>query len=327
MQGAEERAAELVEQLLPSRAVKRRMLVIVNPYATTVSNRLKNLVVYALQARYEVAAVETERQAHATELVREAVEQGFELVTAFGGDGTVNEVANGLVGTRTPLTVLPGGSANVFCRILGIPNDVVDATEHLLEMADRFEPRAVDVGRVDGRHFVFAAGIGLDASVVERVDANPRLKARFRQWFYTYSALAAFTRRYLVSPPRVRLEADGRTVDAVTVIAQNAHPFTYFGERPIRVGEGARLDAGALSVTALKKATALQLPTLVPRLFSRREGAVQRHRQVEGFTGVRAARVSSVDGRPFPLQVDGDYLGLFEAVELGVVPGGLTVVT
>ena len=326
MQGAEERAEELVEQILPSRATKRRMLVIVNPYATTVSNRLKNLVVYALQARYEVAAVETERQAHATELVREAAAQGFELVTAFGGDGTVNEVANGLVGTGTPLTVLPGGSANVFCRILGIPNDVVDATEHLLAIADRFEPRAVDVGRVDGRHFVFAAGIGLDASVVERVDAKPRLKARFRQWFYTYSALAAFTRRYLVSPPRVRLEADGRTVDAVTVIAQNADPFTYFGARPIRVGEGARLDAGALSVTALKKATALELPTLVPRLFSAREGAVQRHRQVEGFPAVRAARVSSVDGRPFPLQVDGDYLGLFGEVELGVVPGGLTVV-
>ncbi len=306
MQGAEERAEELVEQLLPSRATKRRMLVIVNPYATTVSNRLKNLVVYALQARYDVAAVETEGREHATELVREAAEHGFELVTAFGGDGTVNEVANGLVGTGTPLTVLPGGSANVFCRILGIPNDVVDATEHLLGMADRFSPRAVDVGRVDGRHFVFAAGVGLDASVVERVDARPRLKARFRQWFYTYSAFAAFTRRYLVSPPRVRLEVDGRTLEAVTVIAQNADPFTYFGPRPIRVGEGARLDAGTLSLTALKRATALELPTLVPRLFSAREGAVQRHRQVEGFRAAREARVSSVDGRQFPLQVDGD---------------------
>src|SRR3954447_25652696 len=146
----------------------RRMLVIVNPYATTVSDRLKNLLVYALQGRYEVDAVETEARDHATELTREAAAEGYDVVVAFGGDGTVNEAANGLVGSKTPLTCLPGGSTNVFCRTLGIPNDVVDATEHLLRMADDFEPRMVDTGKVNGRHFVFSAGIGLDASVVER---------------------------------------------------------------------------------------------------------------------------------------------------------------
>ena len=108
------------------------MLIIVNPYATTVSDRLKNLVVYALQGRYEVEAVTTEAQNHATEIGREAVSGGYDVVVAFGGDGTVNEVANGLAGTGVPVSVLPGGSTNVFCRTLGIPNDVVDATEHLL---------------------------------------------------------------------------------------------------------------------------------------------------------------------------------------------------
>src|ERR1700712_4928038 len=168
------------------------MLVIVNPYATTVSDRLRDLVVYALQGRYDVDAVDTEARDHATALTREAAGEGYDVVVAFGGDGTVNEAANGLRGTDTPLTVLPGGSTNVYCRTLGIPEDVVDATEHLLRMADDFEPRRVDLGRANGRAFVSSCGVGLDASVVERVDAHPRLKARLSEYYFTYAALATF---------------------------------------------------------------------------------------------------------------------------------------
>src|SRR5213080_4935480 len=120
------RAEELAERVLPDRSPKRRMLVIVNPYATTVSDRLKNLVVYALQGRYEVEAVDTTGRDHATDLTREAALEGYDVVVAFGGDGTVNEAANGLVGSSTPLCCLPGGSANVFGRMLGIPGDLVD---------------------------------------------------------------------------------------------------------------------------------------------------------------------------------------------------------
>src|SRR5215213_7672071 len=195
-----ERAEQLAERVLPDRSPKRRMLIIVNPYATTVSNRLKNLVVYALQGRYSVEAVDTQAKSHATQITREAAQEGYDVVVAFGGDGTVNEAANGLIGSETPLTCLPGGSTNVFCRTLGIPNDVVDATEHLLRMADDFEPRRVDMGVVNGRHFVFGSGIGLDASVVERVDSHPKLKARLREWYFTYSAVTTFMRHYLVNP-------------------------------------------------------------------------------------------------------------------------------
>ena len=159
-----ERAEDLAERLLPDRSPKRRMLVIVNPYATTVSDRLKNLVVYALQSRYSVEAIDTEKRDHATRICREAASEGYDVVVAFGGDGTVNEAANGLAGSDTPLTALPGGSTNVWARTLGIPNDVVDATEHLLRMADDFGPRPVDLGRVNGRHFVFSSGVGLDAA-------------------------------------------------------------------------------------------------------------------------------------------------------------------
>ena len=160
------------------RSAKKQMLIIVNPYATTVSDRLKNLVVYALQGRFEVETVSTEAQNHATEIGREVRDHGYDIVVAFGGDGTLNEVANGLAGTDVPVSVLPGGSTNVVCRTLGIPNDVVDATEHLLALADDWAPRRIDLGTVDGRHFVFACGVGIDATVVKRVDAHPGMKSR-----------------------------------------------------------------------------------------------------------------------------------------------------
>src|SRR3712207_2926482 len=181
--------------MLTDSATAKRMLIIVNPYATTVSDRLKHLVVYALQGRYEVDAIDTERSGHATELCREAADEGYDVVVAFGGDGTINEAANGLAGTETPLSVLPGGATNVYVRMLGIPNDIVDATEHLLRLADDWRPHWVDLGDVNGRVFTFAAGAGLDASVVKRVDAHPALKARYGPMFYTVSAISTFMRR------------------------------------------------------------------------------------------------------------------------------------
>jgi diacylglycerol kinase family enzyme len=322
-----ERAEELAERLLPDRTPKRRMLVIVNPYATTVSDRLRNLVVYALQSRYSVEAIDTEKRDHATQITREAAREGYDVVVAFGGDGTVNEAANGLVGSETPLTALPGGSTNVWARTLGIPNDVVDATEHLLRMADEFRPFRVDLGRAGGRHFVFASGVGLDASVVERVDRHPLRKAKYGSWYYAYAAVDIFTRHYLVKPPHVRVHADGRTQEGVTVIVQNSDPFTYFRKRPIRVASGAGLTSGSLGAAVLKSATPLELPTLVPRLLSGRAKTVLRHRQVESLGELASLRVEAIDEHPFPVQVDGDYIGEFAEIEFSAVPGGLLAVS
>src|SRR5436190_16400936 len=204
------------------------MLIIVNPYAATVSDRLRHLVVYALQGRFEVDAVDTEARGHATEICREAALEGYDVVVAFGGDGTVNEAANGLLGSSTPLCCLPGGSANVFGRMVGIPGELVDATEHVLGLADRWSPRKVDLGVVNGRCFTFASGLGLDANVVERVDANPRLKARLGAYYFTWVAVATFIRRYLLRPPRLTLQARGEVLPGVTAIIQDGSPFTYF---------------------------------------------------------------------------------------------------
>lgn len=314
-----ERLADAVE------APKKRALVIVNPYATTVSDRLKNLVVYALQARYEVDAVDTEARGHATDLCREAAHEGYDVMIAFGGDGTVNEVANGLAGTSTPMSCLPGGNTNVYCRILGIPGEIVDATENLLRAADDWRPRLADLGRVNGRYFTFSSGVGLDASVVERVDAHPRLKRRFGPWYFTYAGLAVFNRRYLFQAPQLETLVDGETVEGVTTVIQNARPYTYFRERPIEVADGASLDGGTLSACALQRANPIDTPSLIWRLVS---GAprVGAHRRVREFRDVTALEIRSTDGRPAPLQVDGDHIDDVVEARYEIAPQALTVV-
>jgi diacylglycerol kinase family enzyme len=311
---------------------KKRMLIIVNPYATTVSDRLKNLVVYALQGRYDVETVDTEAQDHATEIGREARDGGYDVVVAFGGDGTLNEVANGLAGTDVPVAILPGGSTNVVCRTLGIPNDVVDATEHLLSLADDWQPRRIDLGVVDERRFVFACGVGIDATVVRRVDANPKLKASAGPYYYSWAGISGFYRKYLVNPIRVRAKVEGREpVEGVTAIVQNSDPFTYFASHPIRVCEGIAIDDGTLSLAVLKRAAQRDMPTLISRLFSESKPAA-RHRQVVHFDDVTAAVIETATSdrngapRPFPLQVDGDYIGDRTRIELRADPGALTIV-
>jgi diacylglycerol kinase family enzyme len=121
--------------------------------------------------------------------------------------------------------------------------------------------------------------------------------------------------------------AGDRVHEGVTAIVQNSDPFTYFRKRPVRVVEPAGLNMGSLSMAVLKKATALELPTLIPRLLSGRARSVMRHRQVEPLPELAGARVEAIDDRPFPVQVDGDYIGEFSEVEFGVTPGGLLAVS
>jgi len=315
----------------PRTGAKLRMLLIVNPRATTVSGRLKNLVVYALRGRFDVRAVETESRNHATALTREAIEDGCDLVVAFGGDGTANEVANGLAGTEVPLTLLPGGCTNVACRMLGIPTDLVDATEHLLQLADQPVARAIDLGRVNGRYFLFSSGAGLDADAARWVDERPSIKARGGVMSFTYAASVSYLRRYRGRPPRLAVEAQGEKVEALTALVQNSMPFTYFRSKPLHVCEDVALDSGTISLLAMRRAASRDAPGAMWRLF--REGkSLAGHPQARSFTRLAHARITglaSEDGtlRAFPLEVDGDYLGEFTEVTYGVHPRALQVVS
>jgi diacylglycerol kinase family enzyme len=123
------------------------------------------------------------------------------------------------------------------------------------------------------------------------------------------------------------VQAGGRSLEAVTVIVQNSDPFTYFRKRPIRIADGAGLTSGSLGAAVLKSATLLELPTLVPRLLSSRAKTVLRHRQVESLGELPSLRVEAIDDRPFPVQVDGDYIGEFEEIDFSAAPGALLAVS
>ena len=304
---------------------KPRMLLVVNPWATSVSARLKNLVVYALRGRYDIEAVETQSRGHATALGREAVGEGFDLVVAFGGDGTLNEVVNGVAGSETPVSVLPGGCTNVVCRMLGIPTDVVDATEHLLQLSDELRPRRVDLGRVNGRHFVFSSGVGLDAEATDWVDSRPWLKSRSGDLAFTIAAVQSFVRNYRAKPPSMAVEVGGDRVEGVSAMVQNSDPFTYFGSRPLRVCEDIAFDSGSLSVVMMKRATTLDAPGVLRQLFSR-NGRLAYHRRARSFTRVERARIVSLSGRPLPIEVDGDYIGTADEYVYEAAPGALLFV-
>jgi diacylglycerol kinase family enzyme len=323
-EAAQARAEQLAERMPRERSPRRKMLLVANPYASTVSDRLKALVTYALQSRYEVMTIETEARDHAIELSRRAAEDGLDLVAALGGDGTINEVAHGLAGTQTALAVLPGGSTNVFCRSVGIPNDVVDATEHLLGLADRFVPRRIDLGRVNGRHFVSSSGIGLDAEVVRHVDSRPGRKLRYRGWYFAWAAVRAFAGA-AVDGKRLRVECDGQLEEGLALVVQNSDPYTFLGLRPICVCEQAGLGTGSLSGVILREASFVDYSTLGPRLLMGRASAVSGHRHISSLRRWDRALVVCSDGQAAPLHVDGDYLGEVEEATYETVAGGLSI--
>jgi diacylglycerol kinase family enzyme len=225
----------------------------------------------------------------------------------------------------------------VFAKMLGIPGELVAATEHLLALADDWRVRKVDLGvvgagdadgegaAIENRCFTFASGLGVDASVVRRVDANPRWKARLGAYYFTWVALRTFARRYLLSPPRMEVLAGGQALQGVTAIVQNGSPFTYFQNRPIEIADGTALDSGSLCGCVLHRATPLSMPSIGVRAFSRR-ARVTGHRQVTGLSKMSELMVRSADDRLLPLQVDGDYLGEVREARYWLMPRALHVV-
>jgi diacylglycerol kinase family enzyme len=320
-----ERLAEAAALSAP--VPRKRMLVVVNPYAATMSARQRNLVVATLHGRYEVDAIDTQARGHATELCREAAQEGYDVVVSFGGDGTVNEVANGLAGCATPLTCLPGGATNVLCKMLGIPGDIVDATEHLLTMADHWSPRRIDLGTANGRAFTYSSGFGLDASIVKRIERSPGLKRhRLREYFFVYAAVETVLRDYVRHPPRMEVHIGGRVDRAITTLVQNGEQFTFLDDKPIYIAEGAGLETGTLAGVALRGVRPQDIPGIALRLLSTRRSIVG-HRQILGFRDIPELRCVSSDGRPIPLHVDGDHLGDVTEAVFGVMPGALGVVS
>jgi diacylglycerol kinase family enzyme len=158
------------------------------------------------------------------------------------------------------------------------------------------------------------------------VDSHPRLKVRLGEWYFTWSGISIFTRRYVLRAPRLAVEADGERLEGVLTIVQRSHPYTYFNRRPVEVAEGARLDNGLLAGIVLERASPLEIPTVMWRAFARRPRMV-RHRRVSPFLTPGPVRVVGLDGAPVPVQVDGDYIGDMPSARFGVQRRALTVVS
>ncbi|MFJ6016213.1 diacylglycerol/lipid kinase family protein [Streptomyces sp. NPDC092952] len=320
-----------------------RALLVVNPAATTTSARTRDVLIHALASEMKLEAVTTEYRGHARDLGRQAAEaDDIDLVVALGGDGTVNEVVNGLLHNgpeldRLPrLAVVPGGSTNVFARALGLPNDAVEATGAILDaLANRTE-RTVGLGLASGtpgtedesvpeRWFTFCAGMGFDAGVVGRVEQQRERGKRSTHALYVRQVL----RQFFDEPHRrqgvMTLEAPGHepVTDLALSIISNTAPWTYLGNRPLYASPKATFDTG-LDVLGLKRLSTpavarygTQLLTSSPEKGPSGKHAVSLH-DLTDFT-----LHSKV---PLPFQMDGDHLGVRTSVTFTGVRRALRVI-
>lgn len=299
----------------------RKLMLISNAQAGTVTPATREVILKALQADFKVEAVDTERRDHASDLALDAVDRDFDAVIAFGGDGTINEVMQPLVGTHLSFGFIPGGSTNVAARSLGLPRDPVDATAHVARRLSSNSCRRVNVGRMNERFFLFCAGMGLDAEVVKRVEADPEAKRKRGEWFFISNAFKAGLTEYRTTKPRLRITVDGEEpADVILAICSNARPFTYFKRFPVDACPEAELDKG-LDFFALTKLRATTAPRLISGLFV--TGAHTRWRSSVYRHDVLGATFEAE--QPTPVQVDGDYVGEWTDARLDLVPEALNL--
>ncbi|MFF4798615.1 diacylglycerol/lipid kinase family protein [Streptomyces sp. NPDC001351] len=320
-----------------------RALLVANPAATTTSARTRDVLIHALASEMKLEAVTTEYRGHARDLGRQAAESDdIDLVVALGGDGTVNEVVNGLLHAGPApegvprLAVVPGGSTNVFARALGLPNDAVEATGALLDALREGSERTVGMGLAEGtpgtedeavpsRWFTFCAGLGFDAGVVGRVEQQREQGRKSTHALY----LRQVARQFLQEPNRrhgsITLERPGEepVSDLVMSIICNTSPWTYLGNRPVYAAPKASFDTGLdlLSLSRMSTVSAAryatQLLTSSPERGPHGKHVVSLH-DLDRFTLHSKA--------PLPLQMDGDHLGLRTSVTFTGVRRALRVI-
>ncbi|MDQ3877888.1 MAG: hypothetical protein M3290_06015 [Actinomycetota bacterium] len=229
----------------------RDAVVVINPNAGRFDSEEAERVVDRLSTRLRTEVVTTGARDVGISLAAEAAAAGVPLVVAFGGDGHVNEVANGLAGTGSALGIIPGGTMNVFARALDIPLDPLRAADHLIAALDVPE-RTVPLGRMDERYFTFSAGCGFDAEAAERVERDIPAKRRFGELFFYWSAFRVLASTYRHRNPSMLLEGPFGTVPVAMAVACNAGPYAYLAGRSIHLAPDVDLEAG-LDIFALKR--------------------------------------------------------------------------
>jgi diacylglycerol kinase family enzyme len=304
-----------------------RALLVVNPKATATTARMRDVLAHALASEVKLDVVETEARGHATSLARQAVVDGLDAVVALGGDGTVNEVVNGLLaegprGDLPALAIVPGGNANVFARALGLPASPVEATSQLLDALRTHRRRSVGLGQADDRWFTFCAGLGLDAEVVRRVERKRADGRRATPALYVRQGVHQFFLHGGRRRPAITVHADGREPEQVGLaLVCNSDPWTYLGPRPVRPCPAASFDTG-LDLFGLRSLGTVTTLRHLRQILSTRPRP--RGRAVFALHDVDGFRLTA--DRPMALQVDGDDLGDRTEVVFRSVSGALDVV-
>ncbi|MGH2729170.1 MAG: diacylglycerol/lipid kinase family protein [Actinomycetota bacterium] len=276
-------------------------VLVVNPNAGRISERTRGEVIDALRGRLKIDAFATTARDTGISIASAAVEEGADLVIAFGGDGHVNEVANGVAGTNATLGIIPGGTMNVFARALGVPLDPLEAIEHLLSIRPGRE-RRVPLGTIDGRYFTFSAGCGFDAEAAERVERYVPAKRRFGEMFFYWSAFRVLAGSYRHRNPSMILKGSFGEIPVAMAIACNAGPYAYLAGRPVSIAPNVTLEGG-LDVFALRRMRIEALGSYTARSLI---GGLISHPDAFYATDMDAFELRSE--KPFYRHVDGEPL-------------------
>ncbi|MCV7299550.1 diacylglycerol kinase family lipid kinase [Mycobacterium barrassiae] len=309
-----------------------RAVLIVNPNATSTTPAGRDLLAHALESRVKLTVVHTDHRGHAVEIGRDAARDGVDVLIVHGGDGTVNEVVNGILEVAEPgapapaVGVVPGGSANVFARALGISPDPIEATNQLIDLLSAYRRRKtwrrIGLMNCGERWAVFTAGMGVDGDVVAAVEAQ---RAKGRK--VTASRYIRVAIREMLAnarkDPALTLHIPGRdpVEGAHFVFVSNASPWTYANTRPVWTNPTTTFETG-LGVFAITSMNVWANLRLARKMLARRPRIEAAHLiREDDLTQLRVTSDTAV-----ACQIDGDYVGLRETMTFTAVPDALAVV-
>jgi diacylglycerol kinase family enzyme len=315
-----------------------RALLIVNPRATSTTRLSRDVIASALASAVQLEVTETRYRGHATKLASVARSEGYGMVLTLGGDGTVNEAINGILGKSAAswplspspaelpaLAALPGGSANVFTGALGLPRDPVDATGQILRAIAEGRQRTIGLGLADGRYFALNAGLGLDAEVVRavqglRAHGNPATPA-----LYVRLGLRQFYQQTDRRHPAITIKLDGKPAVGPVFfgIVSNAAPWTYLGSHEVHANPQAGFESG-LDLLALRKLSTWSTFSAIGKMLIADTDRLLRGRNVLAYHDQPCITLRA--RRPLACQIDGEYIGERETVTFRSVPETLRVI-
>ncbi|MEJ5997372.1 diacylglycerol/lipid kinase family protein [Corynebacterium sp. H130] len=313
-----------------------RVLVLSNPNSTSLNDEAFRQAVAPLRQVAHIHARHTQYRGHATEIVSGLTKKDVDAVIVIGGDGTVNEALSGLLGshpspdTKPMLGVIPTGSANVFARALGFPNDPAEAAAQLADLLKAGTYRRLPVGRVNDRWFCVNVGFGMDAEVIGRMDKLRDRGIPATPWHYSLVTFGAW-RKLRMLEPSIHFEAVNRTGEVVTgdvpfVIVSNTNPWTYAGPVPLVTNPDHDIEDGC-SLFALSDFSEIGgVRALGSLLINSLSDSAKNPLNAHETRVDDATAITLESNKPLKWQVDGEYAGETTSISIATVPAAVDVI-